>query len=120
MQKSSDRVPIGLVVVLFALTFLGKVVFDNLVYAWLMGTLQGRLGIQEAEVVAGFSSLAGPLLGALLVVYGLYLFLRRELEHQKLPEQEQSNRSQLVKHIDPQDRMLAGARQRDGRTRGHI
>ena len=61
-RRSSDSFPMVLVLVIFALTFLGKVIFDNLVYAWIMGVLEQRLGLQEAEVVAGFSAIAGPLI----------------------------------------------------------
>lgn len=109
MRKLSESFPIILVVAIFALTFLGNIVFDNLVYAWLMRTLQSRLGVEEAEVISGFSSIAGPLLAAVLVVYGLYWFLRRELEQQSPPEKEQLNRPHLeVGRVDPENQRLAG------------
>lgn len=47
-----------------------------------MGVLEQRLGLQEAEVVAGFSAIAGPLLAASLIVLGLYKYLRYELSEQ--------------------------------------
>jgi hypothetical protein len=79
-KKSSDSLPIIIILGLAALTFLGKVIFDNLVYTWLMRELQHRFGLQEATVIAGFAAVALRLLAAMVVVGGLYLYLQREFE----------------------------------------
>jgi hypothetical protein len=43
-----------------------------------MRELERRLGILEAQVVAGFVAIALPLLAALLIVGALYVYLKRE------------------------------------------
>ncbi len=75
MRQSSDRFPVVLVLAIAALTFLGKLVFDNLFYASLMRWLEKTFGIPEAEVIAQFSSIALPLflVGSIIFVLHRYL-----------------------------------------------
>jgi hypothetical protein len=82
MRKSSDSFPLVVVLAISALWFLGKNIFDNLVYAALMRLLTEHFGVQEAQVIAGFSAIAAPLCFAALIVVGLYKYLHLELSRQ--------------------------------------
>ncbi len=78
MRKTSDSFPIAMVLAVGALTYFGKVIFDSLIYAWLVQELEQRYGVSQATVIAGFAAIAIPLLAAIAVVILLLAYLRRE------------------------------------------
>jgi len=83
MQKpSSESFPLVVVIAILALVYVGKIIFDNLVHAWLMDQLGRHVGISAAEVIAGFFSITLPLLAAIAIVVGFHFYLKRELTRQ--------------------------------------
>jgi hypothetical protein len=76
---SSDRFLISAVLAAFGLFSLGQIIFDNLVYAWLMHALAQHIGALEAEVLAKSSAIALLSLTAGLSVVCLNFYLKRKL-----------------------------------------
>lgn len=56
--------------------------FGGLFYAWTMKQLEHRLGVTEAEFVAGLSQYALALAATGLVIWGTYRFITREVSSQ--------------------------------------
>ena len=83
MQKpSSESFPLVVVITIWALVYVGKNIFDNLLHAWLMDQLGRHVGISAAEVIAGIFSITLPLLAAIAIVVGFHFYLKRELTRQ--------------------------------------
>jgi hypothetical protein len=79
MAKRSQNFELVLLGFAIALVFVFKAIFENLFYAWLMRELERRFGLMEAEVIAGFSSIAVPVCASIALTWGLYRYLKREL-----------------------------------------
>jgi hypothetical protein len=97
-KKPSDQFPLVMILGGLALLYLGKNIFDNLVYAFLMRWLTQRFGVQEAQVIGGFSSIATPLLLAVLIVVGLYKYVHWELSQQPQHEPRMTMRELQAQH----------------------
>lgn len=78
-RKLPDNFPIFVGVALLAVFFLGKTVFDNLFYAAFVRWLSEQFGVQEAQVIAGLSSVLMPLVAIILIVIGVAWYVRREV-----------------------------------------
>jgi hypothetical protein len=76
---SSDRFLIFAVLAAFGLLSLGQIIFDNLVYPWLMHELTQHVGTLEAEVLAKSSSIALLSAAAGATVVSLNFYLKRKL-----------------------------------------
>ena len=79
IRKTSDSFSIILALAIAALTFFGTTVFDNLAHALVMRELEKYLSVEEAQVIVAFSKIAFSLFGSIIIVSGLYIYLRREL-----------------------------------------
>jgi hypothetical protein len=75
MRKRSEHFELVVLAFAIALFFLGKIVFDNLLYVWLIRSIERNFSLMEAEVIAGFSAIALPALVAVVVIWGLYRYL---------------------------------------------
>jgi hypothetical protein len=82
MRKSSDGFAIVLLVIGFALVFICQTVYERLLTDWILRQLEPWMGSLPAEVLQRFSALAVPVLAALLLLLGIYRYIRRDFVRQ--------------------------------------
>ena len=58
-------------------------IFGGLFYKWTTQQLELHLGVTEADVIARLSQYSFALMGAVLLIWGLYRFLTREADDER-------------------------------------
>jgi hypothetical protein len=85
-KRISDSVPavIGGGIILLSLFF--HSIYEDLLKAAVLKRLSAVIGIEEAELVSRLTEMALPIMGAVAVVWFLYIYLKREMMAQ-IPDQ---------------------------------
>jgi hypothetical protein len=82
VRRSSDGFPIVVTLVSFVLMFLGQTVYERLAYDWILGELAAWIDTAQAELIEKISAVAVPAGVSLLLVWGFYVYAKRELTRQ--------------------------------------
>jgi hypothetical protein len=79
VRRHSEYFELVLILFISVLGFLLKPIFDHLYSNAMLAWLAQFMKIPEAELIERLSAMILPLMGASLVTWGLYRFLKREL-----------------------------------------